>query len=376
MQTFRFLAYFFAVSCFLSFNIFGQGTPPWQMPLMTATSTDGITFAKPTIFQDSSGVPSLIRWKGDTLVAVFQWFRQPMQSLTWDKVAVKFSYNNGQTWTTPTPIIINNLPANYQRPFDPTLAVVDNSKLRIYFSSSEGLSMGGLTNIVDTYSAISSDGLRYTFEPKARFDSPITPVIDPAILFFNNKWHYAAPKGSPQAGAYHATSSDGLTFTQEADYSSDAMHNWTGNFMLENPSVMRFYGSGQKIWFNSTTDGFSWRGYTDTNLIGGDPSVCKLPNNSYLAIFVGQPYSITANEDEILANKINVYPTFTNTFIKISTHNQVLTDFILHDLQGRIIKKGALLEDQTIYVEDLQSAMYLLTIHSSLGSSYFKIIKY
>src|SRR5678816_3371775 len=95
-----------------------QSNFPWERPLKIARSTDGTNFTSVAIYQDSSGVPSLIRWKGDTLVCVFQWFRKPMKSITWDRVAVKFSFNAGATWTAPVPIVVNGLPAGYQRPFD------------------------------------------------------------------------------------------------------------------------------------------------------------------------------------------------------------------------------------------------------------------
>src|ERR1043165_1279667 len=79
---------------------------PWKNPLMIAWSADGATFGTPTVFQDSSGVPCAIRWHGDTLIAVFQWFRLPNPSPSWDRVAVKFSYNNGVNWTQPVPIVV------------------------------------------------------------------------------------------------------------------------------------------------------------------------------------------------------------------------------------------------------------------------------
>ena len=85
---------------FLSCQVISaQPTGPWNNPLLMTTSADGQQFDLPVIFQDSAGVPSLIRWKGDTLVAAFQWFREPKPSPTWDRVAVKFSYDNGETFT-------------------------------------------------------------------------------------------------------------------------------------------------------------------------------------------------------------------------------------------------------------------------------------
>jgi len=202
---------------------------PWQSGLRIAWSSDGRMFGPWRLYQDSSGVPSAVRWKGDTMVCAFQWFREPRTAPTWDRVAVKFSYDAGTTWTEPTPIVIRDFPSNYQRPFDPTLAVVDG-QLRIYFSSSDGMPVGGLTSLVNTYSAISSDGVTYTFEPGARYDVADRPVIDPAVIRFRGFWHYCAPRGAPQEGAHHAISNDGLLFTPMPPYPSDAQHNWTGNY--------------------------------------------------------------------------------------------------------------------------------------------------
>lgn len=271
--------------------VLAQSNPPWERPLMTAWSNDGITFGPPVVFQDSAGVPSAVRWKGDTLVCVFQWFRQPMNTATWDRVAVKFSFDAGNTWTTPAPIIVSGLPGGYQRPFDPTLAVLPDGRLRLYFSSSDGMPPGGMTSIVNTYSAISSDGVNFVFEPGARFDDANRAVIDPAVTFFQGVWQYAAPAGAPQDGAFHATSNDGLVFTRHALYPSDNQHNWTGNFLATETDELRFYGSGSRIWFNTSKDGFTWLGYRNTTLIGGDPTVVKTPTGMFLAIFVGPPYT-------------------------------------------------------------------------------------
>ena len=284
-------AFVFVILLLTGAPAFSQSSPPWERPLKLSWSNNGVAFSNTTVFQDSAGVPSAVRWKGDTIVCAFQWFRQPMNLPSWDRVAVKYSFDAGRSWTDPTPILVTGMPGNYQRPFDPTLAVLEDGRLRLFFSSSNGMPTGGLSDIVDTYSAISSDGLHYIFEPDARFGDDVRPVIDPAVTRFNGTWHYAAPAGAPQAGAFHCTSSDGLLFTRQADYTSDNAHNWTGNFLALSVGELRFYGSGQKIWFNSSTDGFVWQGYTNTNLIGGDPSVVRTGSGEYLAIYVGEPYN-------------------------------------------------------------------------------------
>lgn len=259
---------------------------PWQSGLRIARSIDGRSFGQWQLFQDSSGVPSAVRWKGDTMVCAFQWFREPRTAPTWDRVAVKFSYDAGLTWTEPVPIVVKDFPAGYQRPFDPTLAVVDG-RLRLYFSSSDGLPMGGLTSIVNTYSAISSDGVTYAFEPGTRYDVADRPVIDPAVIRFNGLWHYCAPIGAPQEGAYHAVSSDGLDFTPVPPYPSDAQHNWTGNFMMVSDSTLRFYGSGPRLWYAESKDGAKWSAYNDININGGDPTVVRVGPTEWFIIYVG-----------------------------------------------------------------------------------------
>jgi hypothetical protein len=283
-----FLICFFSIVRVLS-QMTQQG--PWNSPLKIAFSSDGVNFTTSNIFQDSSGVPHVIRWKGDTLICVFQWFRKPIPSPSWDRVAVKFSYNNGLDWTNPTPLNFLNFPVDYQRPFDPTVVTIGKDSLRIYFSSSKGMPQGGLDATVNNYSAVSKDGINFYFEPGARVDEASRQVIDPALIRFKNLWHFTAPRGAPQDGAMHYTSTDGLIFKEEPIIPSDFSHNWTGNLMVDYSGKIRFYGSGSKLWYSSSSDGFSWSGFTDTNLKGGDPAVIQLESNRYLAIYVGEPYN-------------------------------------------------------------------------------------
>src|SRR5689334_2237097 len=47
---------------------------PWDNDLLISESIDGITFAKPTVFVERGGVPSIVRDSGGKLIAAFQWF--------------------------------------------------------------------------------------------------------------------------------------------------------------------------------------------------------------------------------------------------------------------------------------------------------------
>lgn len=273
------------------------GNGPWNNNLMMRTSTDGNSFGAETKFIDSSGVPSLLKDAGGRILAAFQWFPAPRNSQYWDKVAVKISEDNGKTWGQAQPIVVNGLPSGFQRPFDPTLTLTTDGRIRIFFSSGRSMSMMLDSNIA-TYSAISTDGVNYTFEPNARFSVSGKAVIDPAVLRIGSKWYYTAPKGAPQEGAYHATSDDGLNFTRRADIASTTNYQWTGN-LVEYGAGMRFYGSGNMgTWWSYSAEGTSWSspvnittsGATMPQMIrGGDPAVLKIADSNYLIIYVSAP---------------------------------------------------------------------------------------
>lgn len=347
---------------------------PWENPLKIAWSTDGQNFGTPVIFQDSAGVPSVVRWKGDTLVCAFQWFPGAMGGPGWDSVAVKFSYDLGISWTEPTSIVIHGMPPGYQRPFDPTLVVLNSDTMRMYFSGSETIPTMGLDSTVNTYSAFTTDGVNYYFDSNARVDQPSDPVIDPAVIFFDTAFHYTAPKGAPWEGAHHYTSADGLNFTPAAPIPSDSMHNWTGNLILRNSGEMRFYGSGNYIWFNSTFDGFNWMGYIWTNIQGGDPTVLQLDTNSYLMIYVGHPYGTGIEESE---NHFVAYPNPTSDFCKINSKEEIIINFAIFNLFGQQVQdlKTVNCSELNVDLSNYASGIYFIQGESSNGNFSIRVVK-
>ncbi|MBK8612471.1 MAG: T9SS type A sorting domain-containing protein [Flavobacteriales bacterium] len=341
---------------------------PWERPLLISGSVDGITFDPPTVFQDSSGVPSVVRWHGDTLVAAFQWFRQPNPGPSWDRVAVKFSYDNGASWTAPTPIVVNGLPSSYQRPFDPTLAAFGGDSLRIYFSSSDGMPLM-LDSTVNTYSARSADGVHYSFEPGARVDELNERVIDPAVIQFGPGWHYLAPAGAPQDGAFHYVSPDGVGWAAVPTIPSDMQHNWTGNYVVENPNELRFYGAGTNgIWYNSTPNGGQWNGYTNTNVQGGDPSVVKLGVGSYLMVYVGAPYVTGIADPHTTASDITVYPQPASTELTISWPGHAPVRYRLWSATGTCVALASL-QGNSVPLGSIGAGLYLLEVVDAQGTT-------
>ena len=325
--------------------VHSQGEPPWRRPLKICQSTDGINFSGIQTFQDSAGVPCVIKLPNGNLISAFQWFRQPVGSASWDRVAVKFSSDNGISWTQPQPIVVNGFPSNFQRPFDPALAVNDSGRIRIYYSS-------GLNSMIDTsvntYSAVSDDGINYQLEGNIRFSLPDRPVIDPAIIKFNNLWHLVNPATMGQTGAYHNISGNGLDFTRVPDIISDMSHSWIGNFMINDTNELRFYGSGMGIWFSSSPNGGVWSSYTNTNVTGGDPSVIKISSNNYLMIYTGQPYPVSVNENAGLIHDFNLHQNYPNPFNPVTVinyeiqsvnenNNLVFVTLNIYDATGKIV---------------------------------------
>lgn len=255
---------------------------PWARDLGMATSADGTAFTGAKTFVERAGVPSVVREADGRLVAAFQWFPQIQES--WDKVAVAFSEDDGATWTDPETIVVNGLPEGYQRPFDPTLAVTEDGKLRLFFTSSAG--KPGPDSPMEIYAAISDDGVTYAYEGKS-FAVEGERAYDSAALLLGNTWHLLTPL-SPNLGAYHGTSDDGVAFERTDDIDSENF-NWTGNLVAWGDEVMRFYGGGSRtggIWWSETTDGETWSDPVTTDLMGGDPAVVELGDGSYLIIYV------------------------------------------------------------------------------------------
>ncbi len=255
---------------------------PWSRDLWVTESSDATNFKKAKIFVERAGVPSITRDNKDRLVVAFQWFPKNNKQ-SFDQVALVFSKDYGKTWSQPQPMKIANFPQGYMRPFDPTIISIPNGKIRMYFTSKPQASQPSI------FSAISEDGINYIFEPGERFGVRGEMVIDSAVGRIGNTWHLLSPvniKGT-RGTAYHAVSTDGLSFSTKPNIKFQKDVNWIGNLLLFN-NGLRFYGSSPKIWWTFTQKGEKWTEPKYTNIVGGDPAIIKLSNKKYLMIYVGQ----------------------------------------------------------------------------------------
>ena len=253
---------------------------PWNNGLWIAASANGKTWATPQPFLGPAGVPSLARADAGRLIASFQWFPFERPE-AFDKVAVAFSDDQGATWSAPQSIQVQDLPPGYFRPFDPTVVVTETGLYRLYFTSNTGSG----SNLA-FYSAVSTDGVNYVWEPSARF-APGRSTVDCAVARWNGQWHLVSPIGAPDEGSYHAVSIDGLSFARLADIQSSGGFNWTGNLVVDG-GILRFFGGGAGgIWFSDTTDGDAWSSPAAVRIQGGDPGVVQTSTGIWIMVYVG-----------------------------------------------------------------------------------------
>ena len=251
---------------------------PWNRDLIiTSASSISSLAASTTTFVEEAGVPTLAKTSDGTLYAVFQWFPDAEESF--DKVATSISRDNGVTWSDPETIVFEGMPSALQRAFDPTLVVLADDTLRLYFTTGERAK-----EEMFIASATSTDGVHFTFTGTA-FSKSGTRLYDCAVVEVGDHWLMTTPHG-PNIGAYRATSTDGVTFTETDEIVSKATENWTGNFLDDNGSLY-FFGTASRsdMWYATSTDGDEWSAPISTGFDGGDPAMIKTDGGEYLMIY-------------------------------------------------------------------------------------------
>jgi len=219
-----------------------------------------------------------------------------------NRAAVRFSDDDGRTWTEAARIVVDNLDASLAPPFDPTLVALPDGRVRLYFISfvARGLKPGTPPTATAVYSAVSTDGVRFAFEPGVRFAVEGRVVLDAAAALHDGVFHLVVPdngtaaeflerraKGEPQPGGngYHAVSKDGLVFERAADLPLPSSRNrWWGN-LLSNGDSLLFFGTGPGPWPLVSKDGMRWSvAAKPVALTGVDPAVLPLRDDALLVV--------------------------------------------------------------------------------------------
>lgn len=277
-----------------------NGPGPWDNDVIVSRlHPDGRSERLATF--ERAGVPTVARLADGRLLAAFQHFPKD-DDRNFDRVAVRTSRDEGRTWSAPEAIVVSGLEAGLARPFDPTLVPLPDGRVRLYFTSNRSPDFRRSTPAI--YSAISSDGVNYTFEPGARFALEGRVVIDCAAALHDGVFHLIVPdNGSaeemfagqqrrepPRGGsAYHAVSRDGLTFERVADLVLPQPHRWLGNMQSDGARLV-FFGTDGGMWPATSADGTTWKLSTTTaRLPGADPGVVRLRDGTWLVVATGPP---------------------------------------------------------------------------------------
>ena len=256
---------------------------PWNHDLILTESSDGLNFRSEKKFIERSGVPSLIRDIRGQLIAAFQWFPFDNQA-SFDQVAVMTSSDEGKTWSRQQTIQVRDLPTDYMRPFDPTLVLLEDGRIRLYFTSH---TQQNRTPAI--YSAISSDAVHYTFEQGVRFGVEGETVIDCAVARLGRHWHLYAPVQRQPGSGYHAISEDGLKFQRLENVSIGGDREWLGCAVATRDGL-RFYGSGKNgIWSAVSKDGSKWQLEEGSRGENMDPGVVAINGGRWLMVGTGPP---------------------------------------------------------------------------------------
>jgi len=250
---------------------------------------------------DRAGVPTLARLKDGRLIAAHQHFPADSDA-DFDKVAVRFSSDEGVSWTAPQVIRLTGLADGMRFPFDPTLVPLPDGRVRLYFTSRQQRQ----PELPAIYSAISTDGVAFVVEPGARFRIEGRPVIDCAVALHDGVFHLFAPdngalappqpgqppprigEGAPPGVGYHATSRDGLTFARAADVRVNGDRRWLGNAQSDGKTIT-FFGTGGGVWMGTSPDGVSWNVTTTARVMGADPGGVAARDGGWIFVVTGPP---------------------------------------------------------------------------------------
>lgn len=250
---------------------------------------------------ERAGVPTVARLKDGRLLAAFQHFPAD-DNRNFDRVAAAFSSDEGRTWTRPRPLVVDGLGAGLARPFDPTLVPLPDGRVRLYFTSNR--SPDFRRSVPAIYSAVSTNGVHYVFEPGVRFAVEGRVVIDCAAALHEGVFHLIVPdngtpeemargqqRGAPPGGGRgcHATSKDGLNFERVADVTLPRDNRWLGNLQSDGGRLV-FFGTGPGPWPVTSADGSTWKTATDAFRVpGADPGAVKLNDGSWLVMATAAP---------------------------------------------------------------------------------------
>lgn len=116
--------------------------------------------------------------------------------------------------------------------------------------------------------------------------------------------------------------------------------------------------------------------YTSTNWVYLKVTGWSSSHFGSFTLAYNENQNLNINENDLVNNKISIYPNPTNNIINIISNNSIIQKIEFYDLQGRLLK--TIIENKEknkIDISNFTPATYLLKITTDKGSQSLKIIK-
>jgi hypothetical protein len=246
---------------------------------------------------DHAGVPCLSYGPDGELIHMFQWF--PNEDNTLDFIARRVSYDNGETWSEIQSITWLGTPPSekHSTQADPNLVLLPDNSWRLYFTCDPD---GPDVLLPATYSAVSDDGLAFTWEEGSRMSSEEYGLLDPSVIYFNEEFHYFAPIPGYAYGSVHATSTDGVNFVQQ-EHLLDIDGRDDAKF-LGNPAIvdgtLYFFGTFEDpiehlwdgVFIAKSDDALDWEVVWEDYGEAADPAGIQTPDGLLMFVTALAPF--------------------------------------------------------------------------------------
>lgn len=261
---------------------------PAYFRLLKARSTDGITFTTTdTLVTDQGNTPDMIIKDDKIFLYYTGWNLGSVQNTT----AVAISEDYGQSW------VFKNCSfsgfGTGVKPVDPDAILLSSGSVRLFETTNIGPK-----NAVICYE--STDGINFSFVDTAA-SSATDHIFDSNTFELNGAWHMNAINALGPTH-WHLTSSNGINFTVAGTntFLDGPDQHFIGNG-FQNGSAYKIFSAflpKQHIKSFSTIDGSTWTIDSGNRLTYGgsnkevsylkDPAVIKLPDNTYLMVYVSR----------------------------------------------------------------------------------------
>ncbi|MCU0426607.1 MAG: T9SS type A sorting domain-containing protein [Candidatus Kapabacteria bacterium] len=263
---------------------------PGYFRLLTATSTDGLTFTGTgKILTDQANVADMvIDARGRLYVYYTGWTVGTQQNVT----ALAIFDDRGQTWYFKY-VRFTGLPDPSSKPADPDIILLPDGTFRMYATTNIS-STGGKIGIIY---AESTDGITFQYKGTAA-SLPSGNLIDSNTFLLGDTWYMCAI-GIMGATHYRFTSKDGKTFASAGEFTlsaantnyfgsngyatSDGRYRMFASFLPEK-NVRSFITTNGTNWTLESGNRMTFTGTQPEELYLKDPAVTRLSDGTYFAV--------------------------------------------------------------------------------------------